>query len=185
MALAQAAGRVALGGEPAVERVGAEVLLDDEDGVAVGRQAGAATSAAARAGRPCRCGSAGSTRSRRSGRPPARPRGRTTRHRHPVGRRVRRAQRPGPLVDVDGPHVERRRRAAPSSGRSARRRTRDRAPTPVAGSAGAARSRTAVPASRRPWLNTPRSVRIVNDDVAEAPPRTVASADVAPGEGSK
>ena len=163
---AQAAGREALGGEPAVEasrRRGASGRRGRRGRRASG---GRATSAAGRGGRPCRCGSAGSTRSRRSGRRPGRRRGATTVTRHPVGRGVRRAQRPGPLVDVDGPHVERR------CAQRQRQRDRPGAAAEVEPDAGRRRRRRGtaaaprVPASRRPWLNTPRSVRIVNDDVA-------------------
>ena len=80
----QAGRRPALLGEPAVQRVGAEVLLHDEDGAALGRQAVEPPSEQVVQRRPCRCGSAGSTRSRRSarrrGRRRARRRSRCRRH---------------------------------------------------------------------------------------------------------
>ena len=73
---------------------------------------------------------------------------------------VGRAQLPGPLVDVDGPHRRRRARAGPSSARSRRRRSRGRGRSPVGGGGGALRSSSSRARRRaRPWLNTPRSVR--------------------------
>ncbi len=87
-----------------------------------------------------------------------------------VGRRVRRAQRTRPLVDVDRPHPSRRARGGRAPGRSPRSRSRGRARRRRGGGGGAERRSSAVPASRRPWLKTPRSVRTAERRVGQRRP---------------
>ena len=55
---------------------------------------------------------------------------------------------------------------------------------PVDAGRGPWRSSTSVPASTRPWLNTPRSVRSSNGGVTKRT-RTVSVADVTAGAASK
>ena len=92
LALASRVGRVALLAEPALQRVGAEVLADHHHRAAAGRQPGQPGEQQLVQRRPCRSGSAGSTRSRRTSRPPARASGRASR-RTGRPRRARRRSR--------------------------------------------------------------------------------------------
>ena len=97
--------RPALPGQPAVQRVGAQVAPDHQVGVARRAPAGPASRTAARAARPCRCGPAGWTRSRRTWPgSAASPGGRQRTLARPARPGVPRAQLERPLVDVDRPH---------------------------------------------------------------------------------
>ena len=182
---AAAVDRPALGLQPAVERVGAEVLLHDEDGPSGGRQPAEPACRAARAARPCRCGSAGSTTARRRPGPPApRPRRRPRTLARPRRSALRPAQVEGPLVHVDRPH--RRRGRAPGQRARDRRRSRSRgrpACPPTAG-AGPSSRRCFVPVSIRSGENTPRSVASVSDRSGRSS-RISCGADRLDGFGSK
>ena len=155
-------GGVALLAEPALQRVRAEVLLHHQHRGAVVAEPTEPVRAAGRAGPPCRCGSAGSTRSGRSARRRAPRRGR---RRSTFVRSLRvtlAAVRSRARSFTSTAHT-----VAPGDRFAGRARPRP-SHTPGRGTcravviAGASRSSSAVPVSRWPWLNTPRSVSIVN-----------------------
>ena len=92
-------------GEPAVQRVGAEVLLHDEPGVRPGVEPGQPVLRASRAARACRPGSAGSTRSAAKRTSSGTSSGSTALMLlRPRSRGVASHEVEGALVDVDGPH---------------------------------------------------------------------------------
>ena len=157
LALASRVGRAALLPQPALQRVGAEVLADHQHRPAARAPAGAARSAAAScsASLPIRIGGLDQISSY------VVVRGHVVRRRrreavgHPERRGVLVGQQHRPLVDVDGASPTapgHRRPRAPA--RSRRSRSRGRGSRPAAGGS-VSRNSTAVPTSSRPCAKTP------------------------------
>ena len=165
--------------EPALQRVGAEVLVHDQHGVAVGRKARShVISSSCSAGLPMRIGGLLQMQSKRTSAGTSSGAA-TCDVRDAVGGGVRRAQLARPLVDVDRPHRGARARLAMASAIGPAPQPRS-SRLPRCGGAAPSAAAACCPASTCPWLNTPRSVVIGHGHVGQAQ-LDVAGLDGAPG----